>query len=346
MNTHIRPWDISIDDFPANSSASDQLEFMLGYAILAPSPLNTQPWLFKLGNRDVEICADSRRKLAIIDPDGRELIIGCGAALLNLKVAAEYFGCNYKVEIEPSPDNPDILARFELELHGETSSEDVVVFNAITQRRSFRRPFDDTPVPGDLLEELIGEAQKHGAWFKVIGEAEARETVAEMVAEADKVQWADKLFRDELAAWSRAHPLDQPDGFGVESLGIKNWMSFAGSTLIRTFDLGNGQAATDKEITRHSPLLAVIGTDSDDVASWLNAGQAMENVLLCARAENVHASFLNQVIEVPEKRQQLTSLVGGEGLPQVLMRMGYGQSVPATPRRSVKSVLISWSGRG
>lgn len=345
MNTHIQPWGLSADEFPSNASSSDQIEFLLGYAIFAPSPMNTQPWLFKLGNREVDICADSRRKLAVVDPDGRELIISCGAALLNLKVAAEYFGCNYRVEIEPEPENPDILARFSVGLHGETSSEDILVFNAITQRRSCRKPFEERPVPDELVADLCEEAAKHGAWFKIIGDPDARQTVAELVAEADKSQWADKQFREELAAWSRPHPLERPDGFGVESLGIKSWMSFAGSTLIRTFDLGNGQAATDKEITRHSPLLAVVGADTEDAASWLNAGQAMQNVLLRACADNVQASFLNQVIEVPDTRQQLAGVLGVTGFPQVLMRMGYGQPAPFTPRRAVKSVLISWSGR-
>ena len=344
VNAHTGAWHISADDFPDSASASDQIEFMLGYSILAPSPLNTQPWLFKLGNKDVEICADSRRKLAALDSDGRELIISCGAALLNLKVAAEYFGFHYHVDIEPEPDNPDILARFTLGLHGETSSEDILVFNAITQRRSCRRAFEDTPVPDEFMALLSEEAARHGAWLKTIAEPDAREAVAKLVGEADKLQWADKQFRDDLAAWSRAHPLDCADGFGIESLGIKSWMSFAGSTLIRTFDMGNGQAATDMEIVRHSPLLAVIGTDADDVGSWLNAGQAMQHVLLRACSENIQASFLNQAIEVAEKRQQLAALVGVEGCPQILMRMGYGAAAPLTPRRPVKSVLISWSG--
>ncbi|MHB8520346.1 MAG: hypothetical protein ACYDH9_06275 [Limisphaerales bacterium] len=48
INPHLQPWSISADDFPASSFASDQLEHLLGYAVLAPSTHNTQPWLFRI----------------------------------------------------------------------------------------------------------------------------------------------------------------------------------------------------------------------------------------------------------------------------------------------------------
>ncbi len=33
-------------DFPRFGSPQDQLRFLLGYAVLAPSARNTQPWLW------------------------------------------------------------------------------------------------------------------------------------------------------------------------------------------------------------------------------------------------------------------------------------------------------------
>lgn len=36
-------WAIDADAYPAHGSAAAQLEFLLGYAILAPSGHNTQP---------------------------------------------------------------------------------------------------------------------------------------------------------------------------------------------------------------------------------------------------------------------------------------------------------------
>ena len=115
---------------------------------------------------------------------------------------------------------------------------------------------------------------------------------------------------------------------------------YAGPLIIRTFDLGKGRAAKDWDIAVFSPVLAVLGTYADAPHDWLTAGQALASVLLRARAEDVWASFLNQPIEVPDLRPRLCSVVGREGFPQLLLRMGYGTEVEATPRRPLKEFIV------
>ena len=66
---------------------SAQFRFLLRYAILAPSSHNTQPWLFSLQDRCVEIYADRSRSLRVTDPDDRQLTIAGGCALSNLRGA-------------------------------------------------------------------------------------------------------------------------------------------------------------------------------------------------------------------------------------------------------------------
>jgi len=340
MNSHLNPWSVNADDFPAESFASDQLEFLLRYAILAPSSHNTQPWLFRINAMDVELFADRRRALRVIDPEDRELMISCGAALYNLRIAAEYFGHKYDVALFPQPERPDLLAQMRLGLSGETSSDDVVVFHAITQRRTNRQAFRPDPVPAELLTELEAVAQQEGAWLSAYSADEVRNAVADLVAQADRVQWSDKAFREELARWVRPKAEDYRDGLPVHDLGIKDWLSFAGPALIRTFDRGGGQAARDRDIAAHSPVLAVLWTPSDDPVTWLNSGQALQSVLLHARSEDLWASFLNQPIEVPELRAQLATMLGLAGFPQILLRLGYGEEVAPTPRRTVRETLV------
>jgi len=104
--------------------------------------------------------------------------------------------------------------------------------------------------------------------------------------------------------------------------------------------LGKGQAAKHWDIALYSQVLAVLGTDTDTPADWLAAGQALDNLLLRARVEDVWASFLNQPIEVPHLRSQLAEIIGREGFPQLLLRMGFGSEVKPTPRRPVQDVSI------
>jgi hypothetical protein len=57
--------------------------------------------------------------------------------------------------------------------------------------------------------------------------------------------------------------------------------SHLGPFLIRTFDIGKGQAAKDKELASGSPVLAVLGTDDDDERlNWIQTGQALERIVL------------------------------------------------------------------
>ncbi len=58
--------------------------------------------------------------------------------------------------------------------------------------------------------------------------------------------------------------------------------SLGDSGFTETFDLGRGQAAKHREIALYSPVLAVLGTETDTREDWLAAGQALANVLLRA----------------------------------------------------------------
>lgn len=340
MNPHLQPWTIPAEQFPADGFSSDRLEFLLRYAILAPSPHNTQPWLFRLNYNDIELLADPRRALPVLDPRHRQLHLACGAALYNLRLAAEYFGQGWTADLLPDPGNPALLARFALHAASETTGEDVVLFHAITARRTNREAFQPDPVAQELLDELAEAAAREKAWLAFVTTEEGRHALAELVAEADRRQWADKAFRQELAAWIRTDAEHQADGIPTREFGIHDWMSFAGPALVRTFNRGNDQAARDAEIASHSPALVILGTAADHPEAWIRAGQALQSVLLHAQSEGLAVSHLNQPLEIEELRPQVARLVGQDGFPQILLRLGYGPDVPPTPRRELHRVIL------
>ncbi len=89
-----------------------------------------------------------------------------------------------------------------------------------------------------------------------------------------------------------------------------------------------------------SPVLAVLGTHDDAPESWLCAGQSLARALLRARVAGLQASYLNQPVEVADLRRQLRQALGLSGVPQLVLRFGYGEDVPPTPRRPVEDVLL------
>jgi hypothetical protein len=124
------------------------------------------------------------------------------------------------------------------------------------------------------------------------------------------------------------------------ALGLGGLSSNLAPIIVRTFDFGEGQAAKDQELATGSPVLGVLGTGANTLESWLSGGQALERVLLRARAEDVWASFLNQPIEVPELLAKLRDALRLKGFPQLLLRLGYGPKVKPTPRRTPGEILM------
>jgi hypothetical protein len=340
MKSHLQAVRVNDDEFPVDGRASEQLEYLLRFAILAPSPNNTQPWLFRINNTDVELFADSRRWLKVVDPDARELTLSCGAALFNLQVATDYYGHASQVEIQPPSKEPNLLARFHIGLRCETASETVVLFQAIAQRHTHRGPFLEQAVSPALLEELEAAAAEYETWFHVVNEESLRQFVADTVAEADRRQWANKAFREELAHWIRTKIEEQNDGVPMSVAGYKSWLSFAGPTLVRSFDHGEAIAKANHELALQSPVLVLLSTNNDDASAWMSAGQALQRVLLEAQSEGIEASFLNQPIEVAELRPYLAENLDCSGYPQILLRMGYGPEAGPSPRRDVRQFLI------
>src|ERR1700678_3905134 len=78
-------------------------------AILAASPHNTQPWLFKVADSSIEMHIDTRRNVGALDPYLREDHIGMGCALENLMLAAAANGYAATATLQPGKLEP-ILA--------------------------------------------------------------------------------------------------------------------------------------------------------------------------------------------------------------------------------------------
>ncbi len=327
--------------FPVDGSAGEQLRFLLGYAILAPSSHNSQPWLFRLREDGVELYADRRRALPVVDPRDRELTMSCGAALDHLAVAARYFGRAPVIDLLPDGTEADLLSRFRLGDAVTPDEEDRALFEAIPQRRTTRHAFERRPLPQPLQARCRELAQAQGADLTLAADHATKSEIADLVAEGDRTQFADPGFRRELASWVHSRRSESRDGMSGEAFGMPDVLSPVGALVIRTFDLGNGVAAGDAEkIMAGSPLLAVLSTPEDGVADWLRAGRALSRVLLRLAADGATAAYLNQPLETPRLRPLLQDVMGTDHVPQLLLRLGYGPKTKASVRRPLREVLV------
>ncbi len=72
------------------------------------------------------------------------------------------------------------------------------------------------------------------------------------------------------------------------------------------------------------PVLAVLSTHGDSVEDWVDAGQALEHVLLRATAEGLACSLNSGPMEVSSLRWLARDPTGPLAVPQMVIRVGYG----------------------
>lgn len=309
----------------------------LDAARTAPSIHNTQPWLFRLRRDGIEVFADRRRLLGVVDPDGRELLISVGAAVLNVRVAMLGCGRLPILRVFPEADQPDLVARV---TPGPAAAPDPTVralAAAIARRHTNRRPFRDLPLPDSVIAELAAAAAAEGAVLAIADPA-GRDAIVALTRAADEWQRAEAAYRAELAAWT-VPPMGRRDGVPAQAFGPR---SGPDDLPLRDFGLAQPELHRRYADFEPHPALVVLSTDGDGPPAWVRAGQALQRVLLTATVRGVAASPMTQALEEPEIRQLISDRARNRHA-QVILRLGYGCMTGASPRRQLPEVLLSGS---
>ena len=307
----------------------DVIREWLRLAGQAPSSHNIQPWRFRVDRAGVDVWTDPARSLPVNDPTGRERIISCGCAVLNLRVAAAANGHGLNVRPEQAGDGP--FVRLLTGHHDGAGPQDLAPLRDwIGERRSWRGRFLADEGSPDIVETLVQAAHHEGAWLRPVTDAEGRREVADLIRAATTAQWKNPAWRRELAHWMR--PPSHGDGLPVGRVtgGLTRWS-------VRHLVSARAMARGEAHVARAAPLLLALGTAIEGPMQWLAAGQALQRVLLEATRHGLCARYLNQPIQQAEWRPKLAELLGG-GQPQLLFALGRPDGTPRpTPRRPLES---------
>lgn len=117
-----------------------------GRRCLAPSPHNSQPWLFRVADTWIELYLDTKRNTRALDPYLREAHLGLGCALENVVLAARAEGFAPSVWLSegtlgliPLDPTPDLVVRVTLSPGPRDVSP---LYTAIPHRHTNRTPYD------------------------------------------------------------------------------------------------------------------------------------------------------------------------------------------------------------
>ena len=312
------------------------LRHVIEAATLAPSVHNTQPWRFVLRADGFDLLADPGRRLPVLDPTGRLLHLSCGAALVTARTAARALGLAADVALLPDPEWPDLLARLTVSAGAVPDDAELALALAVLHRHTVRGPFDDRPVPEQLLRSLARVAEQEGAALHVVRDEGERVSLAVLLSMADWQEERDPAYRAELARWVR----EDPAGGGIPPQAVQEDPGRGSSLRLRDFTLTHPEHAAGGAPTPDDPAVVVLTSRGDGPLAWLRAGQALGAVLLHAAAEGVQAQPLGQVVDRSGPRTALARSLGLTGVPQMVLRLGYASAHAATPRREVEDVLV------
>ncbi|MBV1850475.1 Acg family FMN-binding oxidoreductase [Catellatospora tritici] len=302
-------------------------------AVRAPSLHNSQPWRFRNRNGTIEVYADPTRSLLVADPTGWALRIACGAATLNARLALAAMGLAAHVRLLPDPDDPLLLARLTPTAAWQTTPAEEALFAAIERRFSNREPFHPAPVPVHAIVRIENAALAEGAWVELHSGQASLEVISEIVRAADSALRSDGSYQAELRAWTRS---DRDDRDGVPAP--------AGGPVPQADDLLPRRAYGSREPSPGGdfdpePLVVVLGTAADSPAQQLQAGIALQRVLLTITDAGLAASMLSQPIENQAERDRLRLALGRSDVPQMVLRVGVGRPGFPTPRRDLAEVI-------
>ncbi|MDD4866440.1 MAG: NAD(P)H nitroreductase, partial [Mycobacterium sp.] len=170
---------------------------VLTLASRAPSIHNTQPWRWRVDEASLHLYADETRHLPSTDPDGRDLILSCGATLHHCVVALAAVGWRSRVTRLPNPADPTHLAAIEPSRH-PADPVDIALAAAIPRRRTDRRRYSSWPVPVADIAMMAGRAARNGATLCQVEDLDKLHgIVAQSVAEH-----FNRDYLAELTAWS------------------------------------------------------------------------------------------------------------------------------------------------
>src|SRR5580692_5140510 len=338
---------------------------LVGAAILAASPHNTQPWLFRVTDRQIELYADTGRYPGALDPYLREQHIGLGCALENLMLAAAANGYDATATLLPGkllpiPSNPqpELVAHVDLEPGSRQTSE---LYNAIPHRHTNRSPYDvRKPVPTDVIDALNGLASGEPEVKMFLFSSESdRNRIVDVIAKANQEVYADPDVENGSQRWIRWDWGDvqkHRDGLTVDAFGLPSlttaFIKIAPKRLLVKFaPRGNGDPYAD--LLRATLVFGLIAVrDRYDQEQSLRAGRIWQRAHLLLTSRGVAGRPVNEAVELIDHERlrnqeaqasaQLAELTrDATWQPTFMFRIGYPiRPALASPRRPVKDVMI------
>ncbi len=340
----------------ASAPGSDELA-LVNAAILAASPHNTQPWLFRVGDGSIDLFADSARHLGAFDPYRREMLLGLGCALENLVVGATTLGFATQVQVLPAPAEPTRIAHVELS-RGQVQLSPLA--QAIPLRHTNRGPYQVTrTLEAQAMTAFLSLADAGGARL-VLFEADSPKgklfadgtilATERIVSDREMYADSERWFRHDWSDIRRRR-----DGISVLHAGLSPLMTEIAMLAPRISPEDSGAAwlrmIRDTQLPTAPAYGVILVRDLYDPRQAIEAGRLWQRAHLEGTRRGLAMQPINQLMECVDRDRQLgrasqfAEVMAGLGepgwAPTFGFRVGYARSAASpSARRAVQDCLL------
>lgn len=319
------------------------------YARWAPSPHNTQPTrLSVVDDERAEVHFAAGRGLPVGDPEGRFTSLTFGIFVESLRIAAHALGYELEIVYAGRPlchDGQSTQKIADLRLRATGEPVDDFDPELMLLRRTNRHPYNDRPVPEEVLAQLRDEACRYGHTLHVSTDARAIRAVKELNRDSLYHDLAHPAYRQELDSWlrySEAAAACTRDGLSPRTLVLPGWLL---KGVMRSHGLFTAPGVT--QVTQWMYLRTMRGVstvgwlkgDFVTAEQWAMAGHLMMRLWLILTRHGVDWQPYGSIITNDDARRSMVEKFGmqegegGRGMVWLLVRLGYSDHEPARSLR-------------
>jgi hypothetical protein len=332
-------------------SRSEWME-ILEYGRWAPSPHNTQPWLFKFEDDDtVTLMYDPKRLIPGTNPTGSFMQVGFGILNETLSIAAAPKGLDVEVEylvsqLDATKEGPQPLARLKLVQRHKTEALDRKL---ILDRRTSRLPYNGQPIDFGLLKELATIAKHYNHLFEFSSERAEVDWVVRLNADTMFVDMSETIARNEVGSWirfSEASAKKKKDGLAAYAMhvpGVVMWLFVHANWIFNIPGVYQLVRWIYERTMRGTATVAWISGPFNKPTDWEQAGHMMARIWLTMTKFAVYLHPFGSVITNPGAHKKMDEHFKNDTREHdlwMLMRLGYGDTPPQAQRIALADMIV------
>ena len=353
------------DDMPASAIApwqgpavgeTDPRVRALAWALLAPNPHNLQSWRADIRQPgEISLSVDLTRLLPETDPPNRQILIGCGAFLELLSLAAAQDG--YRAEITLYPEGVygehiDERPFAKVRLQQDPGVRPDSLFAAVRERHTNRLPYT-TQVPGAVqLGQLKQACTTAAIRFGSVTQTDQVTAVNALALDGYRIEFAvPRTWQESARVMRVGADAVAANPSGLPLLGTQIWWGRQLGIVNPAFLLDSKGEAAKQALDGMTTLF----TSGTSAWVWLAGGNSRSDQIeagrsylrLCLSAAQLglaihpNSQVLQEFAEMQTPYQQIHQTLGVSAPQriQMLARIGYASTVPPAPRRPVTQLI-------